>query len=252
MCAVRTHWIANPAYCYLKRPAVFRRNDKLVVTQSEHSRLSGEIALMLGRLFEQDIHRLAGAIAVHDWPHFGGSQADTIEIGKKTAAQQRELVERLSADLPVDPYTELVMRMHWKRLTDEADVELRTAVNQGRIDDLMEQLGFDIGTAGRLDHWTDVCDGLAFYLSQGSESAGKDVLLDLAGERSWSFHWSVRADYLSIHQVRVGRPDALVHRDEALDLVAFDTDMSLLAYQADGYPQKLSPVMKVICCKFGA
>ncbi len=231
---------------------MFRRRDNLVVTQSEHSRLSGEIALLLGRLFEQDISRLAGAIAVHDWPHFGGSQADTIEIGKKTAEQQRELVGRLSGELPVDEYTELVMRLHWKRLTDEADVELRTAINQDRINWLMEQLDWGVDVAGRLDHWTDICDGLAFYLSQGSESAGKDVLVDLAGERSWSFHWSVGPGSLSIHQVRIGRADALVHRDEALDLVSFETDTSLLAYQADGYPQKLSPVMKVICCRFGA
>lgn len=231
---------------------MFRRNDNLVVTQSEHSRLSGEIALLFGRFFDLDVRQLAGAIAIHDWPHFGGSQADVIEIGKKTDDQQRELVERLAGTLPVDGFTELVMRMHWERLSEEADVELPSAVNHSRIESLKTELAVDSPSANRLDRWTDVCDALAFYLSRGTDSAGKDVLPDLAGERSWSFHWSVASDRLSIHQVRVGPANAVVHRDEAMDVQPFDDDLSLLMYQSDGYPQKLSPVFRVVRCRFGA
>ena len=175
-----------------------------------------------------------------------------IEIGKKTDDQQRELVERLAGQLPVDSFTELVMRMHWKRLSDEADVELRNAVNQSRIETLMSQLNVNAAQANRLDRWTDVCDALAFYLSQGMDSAGKFVLPDLLGERSWSFHWSVEDNLLSVHQVRVGAANAVVHRDEAMDVQSFDEDLSLLMYQSESYPQELSPLFRVIRCRFGA
>lgn len=231
---------------------MFRRKDNLIVTQSEHSRISGELTLLFGRFLDLDVRKLAGAVAVHDWPHFGGAQADVIEIGKKTEAQQRELVERLAGELPVDPFTELVMRMHWQRLSEESDVEMRAAANQSRIDSLKSELGLEQSQANRLDRWTDICDALAFYLSQGLDSSGKDVLPDIEGERSWSFHWTVASEVLSIHQVRVGPANAVVHRDEAMDTQPFETRLSLLSYESDGYPQELSPTFRVILCRFGA
>lgn len=230
---------------------MFRRKDNLVVTQSDHSHLSGQIALLLGAGFGIDVTSLAGSIALHDWPHFAGSQADVIEIGKKSDDDQRTLVSRLAGELPVDTFTELLIRMHWQRLSDDADVELQNAINQDRIDKLRAALSMEQVGAHRIDRWTDVCDALAFYLSQGAESAGKDVLPDLAGERSWSFHWTVTTESLSIHQIRVGRADAVVHTDEAFDLNPMETELSLVMYQAEKYPQELSPIMRQIKCRLG-
>jgi|GEM_PF-5169441 len=230
---------------------MFRRKDNLIVTQAEHSHLSGQIAFLLGRVLGLDVARLAAAIALHDWPHFAGSHADTIEIGAKSEAQQRALVDRLSGELPVNEFTELVIRLHWQRLTEESDVELRSQFNQERIEQLRQNMGLDTEGAHRIDRWTDTCDALAFYLSRGSESAGKDVLPDLAGEQSWSFHWATTSDSLSIHQIRVGRADSVVHRDEALDVQPFESELFLLAYAADNYPRELAPQMRAIRCRLG-
>ena len=230
---------------------MFCRQDNLIVTQSDHSHLSGQIAFLLGRVFGLDVTRLSGAIALHDWPHFAGAHADTIEIGKKSEEHQLALVNRLSGEIPVNEFTEIVIRLHWQRLTEESDIDLRSEFNQKRIEQLRQSMGLDTEGAHRIDRWTDVCDALAFYLSRGSESAGKEVLPDLAGEQSWSFHWTITSDSLSIHQIRVGRADSVVHRDEALDVNPFETELSLLAYDAENYPQKLAPQMRVIRCRLG-
>ena len=82
---------------------MFRRKDNLVVTQVEHSRLSAELAILIGTSIGFEDRRLFGAIALHDWPHFPGPHVvDTIEIGTKTRDQQLELIGRLQDEMPLD------------------------------------------------------------------------------------------------------------------------------------------------------
>ena len=54
---------------------MFVRSDNRIVTQAEHSRLSGAFASLLGRTLNLTVCKLAGAIALHDWPHFSGPDA---------------------------------------------------------------------------------------------------------------------------------------------------------------------------------
>ena len=229
---------------------MFRRKDGFTVSQAEHSRLSGEVALLLGSYLGEPIEKLAGAIALHDWPHFGGSHADTIEIGRKTQEQQQELVERLAGKLPLDPFAELITRLHWQRLTDESETELRDAINQQRIDQLQSELNLSANQAQGYDRWTDFCDAVAFYLSRGDEFATKDQRLpSLAEPGAWEFAWSVGPVTLRISSVRGGETLKSTHFGTKPDLDPCERTVSLVLYSSEFYPDVLQPTMHSILCR---
>lgn len=213
---------------------MFVRSDNRIVTQAEHSRLSGALASLLGRTLNLTVCKLAGAIALHDWPHFGGVHADTIQIGKKTEAEQRQLVERLSGSLPLDEFTELVVRLHWQRLTDESDIALQDAINQDRIDRIIASLSLTSKQVLAIDAWTDFCDTLAFHLSRGSSAKGEFRLCDPDGDRTWSLEWSTANELLVVKNV----------------VSPMESFASLVAYQAETYPSVLNPMMLQIRCQF--
>lgn len=212
---------------------MFRRRDQLVVTQFEHSRLSGQLAVLLGQALRYENPELCGAIALHDWPHFSNAWlADTIAVGAKTDAQQRELVQRLRGDLGLDAYTELIVRMHWRRLSG-AEHEDWDAVSESRIADLLAKLSLDRDTAEMLDEWTDACDALSFYLSRGDEAEG-ELCLATPEPHRYRLRWQTESRSLLVRGVR-----------EPMECV-----VPLLAFGAAGYPDVLVPVMGRISCRF--
>ena len=213
---------------------MFRRRDRLIVSQFEHSRLSGVLARNLGECLDVQHAELFGAIALHDWPHFAGDlTSDIIEIGKKTPEQQRLLVQRLADALPLDPFTELVVRAHWARLSD-GDVQ-RAAADPSRMGWLLARCELTSVDVSRLDCWTDFCDELAFYLSRGDSAAGEFVLPDVVGNRNeWKLSWKAQPGTLQV--------EGLAHR--------LEFQISLLAYAAESYPETLVPSWLKISCSF--
>ena len=218
------------------------------MTQAEHSRLAGEVALLIGSYLGEPISKLAGSIALHDWPHFGGSHADTIEIGKKTDEQQRQLVARLAGKLPLDPFTELVTRLHWQRLTDESETELQDAINQGRIEELQSQLEIPNDKARDYDRWTDLCDAVAFYLSRGDRFGTKAKLPGL-NDGAWEFFWNVDVETFTIRAVRGGETLNATHFGRKPDHVPLETTMSIQLYDSEFYPELLVPTLRSIHCR---
>lgn len=232
---------------------MFLRKDGKVVTQAEHSRLSGELALLLGQFLQQDVARLAGAIAVHDWPHFGGSHVDNIEIGQKSAADQRMLVDRLAADLPFDDFTELIMRMHWRRLSDDSDVELRDAVSDTRIDELRRAEGISVTRAERLDAWTDICDALAYYVSLDLTASPAFELPGLAGDDQWQLTTRIEPGLLDIASRAIGRvggAKAAGATASGCSETVLRDRVSLVCYKGEPYPEVLVPSMFSVVCTF--
>ncbi len=210
---------------------MFRRGN-LIVTQWEHSRLSGTIASFLGAASGVSNPPLCGAIALHDWPHFPGTGvADVIEIGHKSIAQQQALLSRLSQPLPLGALTELIVRLHWQRLSQD-DAELQDAIDEQRIDSLRQQLGLSLAQMKRIDQWTDLCDMFAFYLSRGDSAEGNCELADPQDQVAWDLSWTVTPTHLDIR---------------GLPLPA-DCEVSLLAFDADGYPGVLQPSFVRVSC----
>lgn len=240
---------------------MFLREDGTVVTQAEHSRLSGELALLLGQFLRQDVARLAGAIALHDWPHFGGSHVDNIEIGQKSDADQRMLVDRLAADLPFDDFTELIMRMHWRRLTDESDVELRDAVSDARIEELRRAEEISATQLERLDVWTDVCDALAYYVSLSLTASPAFELPSLSGDDRWELTTRIEPGLLEIASRKLvdagedagegaGRPATTEASNSERSGAVLRDRVSLVSYEGEPYPELLVPSMYSVVCTF--
>ena len=210
---------------------MFRRGN-LIVTQWEHSRLSGTLASFLGAASGVNNPPLFGAIALHDWPHFPGTGvADVIEIGHKSSAQQQELLSRLAQPLPLDPLTELIVRLHWQRLSED-DAELQDAIDGARIETLRRQLGLSRKQMKRFDQWTDLCDMFAFYLSRGDSTEGNCELADPKNQAAWDLSWTITPTHLDVR---------------GLPLPA-DCEVSLLAFDADSYPDVLQPSFVRISC----
>lgn len=205
---------------------MFRRANQQIVTQWEHSRLSGEIGMLLGAAADYDDPELFGAIALHDWPHFQDDPlTDEIEIGTKTDQQQEMLIRRLGDPLPIAPLAELLTLMHWRRLGAH-DTVIQEVIRPARIASLRQDLGLAETTAGRMDTWTSLCDGLAFYLSRGEAADGTSLLLHPREEAiDWNLDWQVAPD-----TVRIQGLPYRVHRE-----------LSLLVFAAEGYPTALQP-----------
>ena len=203
---------------------MFLRSDGLVVTQWEHSRLSGRLAMLMSEAAGVACPFLCGAIALHDWPHFAdGALADRIAIGRKTSEQQRELTMRLAQPLPLDAFTELIVRLHWKRLSEQ-DPDSGATVEASRIAELRRQLRISHREADRFDQWTDLCDTLGFHLSRADCAEGSCTLPNpIAESGGWELSWSVSRDSLRVR----GLPSPGKHA------------ISLLAFASDGYPQAL-------------
>jgi hypothetical protein len=213
---------------------MFRHRNGLIVSQWEHSRLSGELALLVGQATGVDFPELFAAIALHDWPHFRNEPlADQIAIGEKTAEQQRELASSLRSDIPFSPLVQLVILLHWKRLSDE--VEIHDAINDERLHTLMKNVGIDQDTAERMDRWTDLCDTFAFYISRGEAAHGKFLLPHPRDAfRSWKLAWHVNEDHLEI-------------RGLGSDV---RSSLRFVAYDSVGYPNLLSPQFLAIPVDF--
>jgi hypothetical protein len=213
---------------------MFHHRHGYVVPQWEHSRLSGSLAVLLGQATGVQFAELFAAIAMHDWPHFRHDPlADQIVVGEKTEQQQRELSQRLRSELPLAPLVQLVVLLHWRRLSD--DVDITDAIDEARIAALLDTLGMDREEADRADHWTHLCDALAYYLSRGEEAQAEMQLPDpFDSARQWRLSWEVTAD-------------RLVVRGCGSEL---RSQLCLLMYKASGYPNQLSPKFQNINIEF--
>ena len=215
---------------------MFRRQQGGIVSQREHSRFSGELASLIGLAVGVDQSRLFAAIAWHDWPHFSqGVEGDTVEIGQKTNQQQHALLDRLAGDQPFDAFTELIMRWHWRRLNVQMG---RPADDQNiqRVESLCRDLGLDEQQMARYDRWTDFCDALAFYVSRGEAAEGDFALPDPVQDRQWGLHWRTSGDAVVVEHV----PHP------------FRGQLSLMIYDAAGYPDRLQPDFVRVSCQFAA
>ncbi len=180
---------------------------------------------MLGVATGVDFPELFAAIALHDWPHFESDPlADSIVIGEKTAEEQRLLTDRLCGELPLSPLAQLVVLMHWQRLSNEKQVKM--AIDERRVDMLLRSLGIQQQTAARMDQWTNLCDTFAFFLSRGEEAEADTLLQDPRDPaRSWRLGWKIAADRLDVQGGEI----------------PLEREICLLTYASDGYPDSLTP-----------
>ena len=193
---------------------MFRSRARPVVfPQAEHARLAGAIALEWAERPDVPWDSFVAGVALHDrgYGELDAEDLDTVGDDRWLDIQRRGLEPRRA-----DPVTDLVVGLHIRRLvshggdTREFDPLLRR---------LRDAAGLDEETASEADRITATCDRIAFdfCLEEPSSGESNGIAFELDGRGSI---------VLDPWPLAVPRLSGL-----------------LLAFEADGYPERLAPVV---------
>jgi hypothetical protein len=211
---------------------VFRsRRRDVVYSQADHARLSGAIAAAWGNAefgrpalpFEPFVL----GVATHDR---GYGELDDDGLFEVPEERWREIQRRGYAPRGDDPVVDLVVAMHVHRLVaglrgEESGDELEAIVP---LAELRRRAGVDEAAAHAADRITDLCDRIAFAYCFEEASSGT-----VAGAvAEWSLEWSFDgAGVVTLSPWPLGCPE----------LRCVTT-----AFRADGYPDRLEPLVQVV------
>jgi hypothetical protein len=204
---------------------MFERADGYIVTQWEHSRLSGEVAAAMCTGLGAVAPDWCGAIAMHDWPHLDlGGLFDKISVPHSSDRERQELLSRLAGEIPLGPLEQLVVLQHWRRLLPELWQEnLGTDFYERRRAVLLRDLRMTPGEADNMDRWCSWCDAVAFYLARGERSLGQICLTPPGHDVPYCVDWQIGSN-----RVEIGGGLHSVRRE-----------LSWYGWKSEGYPQNL-------------
>jgi hypothetical protein len=190
------------------------RQRDVVYPQAEHMRLSGAIAAAFRpELVPLPFDSWVRGVALHDR---GYGELDSDPLGEMPEERwltiQRAGVEPQDAD----PIVDLVVALHIQRLAGDVDRL------DARVPERLAAAGVDAGAAQAADDLTNLCDRLAFSFCFEESDAGRIGDLDYAVHADGSATvspWPLRVPYLKERVV---------------------------GYEADGYPERLVPVVGLL------
>ena len=200
----------------------------VVIPQSEHQRLAGELALLWGNAeFElPPLPRLSvtAGIALHDRAY---DTLDNMAIDEVT--EDRWLaVTRKGFFMPCgDPIADLITRHHLLRLVCgrptpsrlELAGEMRFAIQQQ-----IAQHGFDAGLFQQVDRMTELCDAVAFDFCWGEPASRQmEVVTHYASAKSRSVRYQVEGSEIRL---------------DPWPLAVENHTGYLVGYQLEGYPEQ--------------
>jgi hypothetical protein len=199
---------------------VFRsRRRPIVFTQADHARLAGAIALAWRERPALPFDSFVRGVADHDR---GYGEHDTADIGTVPSQAWTEIQRRGFTIRSGDPVVDLVASMHVRRLlSSQADEYERAAFAQVDVllPSLLDAAGVTAEEAEQADAITNICDRIAFLFcfEEPSEGSVRGIAYALDGRGSITFDpWPLDVPRL-------------------LGLVT--------AYEAEGYPERLVPVV---------
>ncbi|HEX4677620.1 MAG TPA: DUF3891 family protein [Gaiellaceae bacterium] len=195
------------------------RRRAIVFSQADHARLAGAIALAWRERPALAFDSFVRGVADHD-RGYGEHDADEIgavESERWVGIQRRGFTAR-SGDAVVD----LVASMHVRRLlSSQGDEHERAAYAEvdALLPSLLDAAGVTAPVAGQADAITNICDRIAFLFCFEAAAEGAA----LGSSYSVDGHGSITLDPWPLEVPR---------------LVGLVT-----AYEADGYPERLVPVV---------
>lgn len=143
------------------------KHRPLNITQYEHGRLAGMLAQHWGNeQFDRpalDQSSFVQGVALHDW-HYG--LVDEVAIGEASEAEWLTMVRRGVAQTFADPDTDIVTKLHLKRLLqgrDGAEIEALIAQIEAHIVSRLGETEFSRQQFEWADRITAFCDMLAFF-----------------------------------------------------------------------------------------
>jgi Protein of unknown function (DUF3891) len=200
---------------------MFRSASGVVVPQAEHARLSGAIAAVWALPQPLSFESLVRGVTLHDrgYGELDNDEIGAVEPGRWVAIQRRGFRER-SGDAVVD----LLVALHIRRLIGDDEQPARVEFAHeldAAIPELRAAAGVDEEEAHTADGVTELCDRLSFVFCSGEAESG-----DVRGIR---------------------------YRYDGAETVVLDPwplAVPWLAgvvggFAADGYPERLVPVVRL-------
>lgn len=214
---------------------MFKSKRRAIVTpQSEHLRLVGALAMIWGNddFDSPPINRdsFVKGIGLHDR---GYGLLDHFAIGSMKEAEWNEIARRSFEMQYADTIANTIVQYHIRRLASHAESPERKAMTaefSERIARHLEQHHLSGNLFERIDRITDLCDSISF-----------DFCMDVPATGSILIHPRNGSDEeIPIHY----QMDDATIRVSPWPFSVTNYQGYLLAYQADGYPEKLEPVIR--------
>lgn len=213
---------------------MFKSKSRAIVTpQSEHLRLVGTLAMLWGNAdFDSPPFKrssLIMGIGLHDR---GYGSLDNFAIGAMNAEEWNEIARRSFYMQYSDVVADTIAKYHVRRLASHDESPQRQAMTaefSQEIDKQLKQYGLSREVFDRTDRITNLCDKISFdFCMDAPESGG-----------------------VSIHPRNSGDEEVLVQyhvENEVIRVTPWPFSVTkyegyLIAYQADGYPQNLDPII---------
>lgn len=209
------------------------------VPHYEHSRLAGIFASFWGNHdFERPFIENAAfvhGVALHDW-HY--TPIDNLPLGEASEAEWLEIVRKGVEHWYTDPTTDIVTKLHIKRLLSNAtspEAERLTQQVERRIKKQLPQTGFTLGQFEWADKITAFCDFLAF---------------------DFSFEEPVRKTRSVYNRVNSKETKPITYwvkpeGEITIEPWPFSTSSfsgMIIGYEREGYPERLQPIIMPYHC----
>lgn len=213
---------------------MFRSKERQInFPQSEHGRLAGQIAALWGnRDFDVppvNYESFVSGVALHDR---GYGFVDPWGIGDSPEHEWLELTRKGFEMQYNDAVADLIVRYHLRRLVRTNHAVAGRALLQEMDASITAQLeanGFSADLFEHIDRITNFCDMLSF-----------DFCFDTPteGERIVKPHFDRNPEANLHYEIR---PNAIRFAPWTLSVPEYST--FVIAYQRDGYPQRLEPLI---------
>jgi hypothetical protein len=213
---------------------MFRSKRRQIITpQSEHLKLVGTLAMLWGNdeFDTPPIERnsMIAGMGLHDR---GYGYLDNSPIGGMRD-EEWEVIARRGFSMPCsDVVADTIVKYHFRRLASGGTSEIRKALHaefsQG-IEDQLQRHNLSRTLFDRMDRITDLCDTLSFEFCFDIPASGSISIFPRNGEDT--------EDTLEYHV-----------EDGEINVTPWPFSVDeyrgyLVAYQRDGYPERLDPVI---------
>ena len=213
---------------------MFKSKRRPIVTpQSEHLKLVGTLAMLWGNDdFDTPPIDRASMIAGMGTHDRGYGYLDNHPIGEMDDAEWFLIARRTFYMLCSDAVADTIVKYHFRRLARYDDSPERKALAEEfskAIDEHLEEHNLPRELFDRLDRITDLCDSLSYSFCFDAPVSGKVSIFPRNDEDA-----EVKVEYHVEDGVLSAEPWPFsVDRHEGY----------LVAYQLDGYPEQLDPVI---------
>ena len=216
------------------------KTRSIIIPQYEHGRLAGTIALLWGNQdFERpvvDFDSFVQGVTFHDW-HYG--VIDNLAIGESTEEDWLEIVEKGIAYWFDDPITDIIVKLHIRRLLNsQVSIARDSMIDQieHRIAVRLPQTYFPREQFERIDRITKFCDQMAFdFCFETPMRASLPVFADEKASKDTNIAYEIKPE----GQIEIS--------PWPFSVKAFNG--FVIGYHQQGYPETLKPEMIHFHCE---